>query len=434
MAAHRSTAIASCSPAWSRTPQRTNYHGCPDGRGCARGRDSRPQESGLVDGGSRTFPRRSAWPRAGPLRYHQSIPSTPVVLIPQSWAGRHSERRRRCGRVRQDALGAAPSGTGAGPTAAARHRHHAGARRRNRWTRLRQRQRSPTGAIREAVNDAEVTYTLGFYPDANSLDDKFHELESARLKHSGYEVRSPRGYFALKDSPVSDAQHQNAVAEAILSPLESSQIHVDATLERGTDSLAVAGSSIDLHDLQLSDAFAGAVEVSIVQQDAAGKILGQTRNRYNLALTKESYAAHLKSGVVFREKLAPKEGLATLRVLVSDLSDERVGSLIIPYSQVEMNVARAASRSSCQVEIHLDFPGLISEKPETDSRLSRPRGPRHIATTSSRSPRWLPILCPLRPICLARRARDNAPDGAEFLRLADRTARLVLQHLPSALS
>jgi VWFA-related protein len=189
------------------------------------------------------------------------------------------------------------------------------------------------GAIREAVNDAEVTYTLGFYPDANSLDDKFHELR-VRLKHSGYEVRSPRGYFALKDSPVSDAQHQNAVAEAILSPLESSQIHVDATLERGTDSLAVAGS-IDLHDLQLSDAFAGAVEVSIVQQDAAGKILGQRRNRYNLALTKESYAAHLKSGLVFRETLKPKEGLATLRVLVSDLSDERVGSLIIPYSQVK---------------------------------------------------------------------------------------------------
>ena len=124
------------------------------------------------------------------------------------------------------------------------------------------------------------------------------------------------------------------MAEAILSPLESSQIHVDATLERGTDSLAVAGS-IDLHDLQLSDAFAGAVEVSIVQQDAAGKILGQRRNRYNLALTKESYAAHLKSGLVFRETLKPKEGLATLRVLVSDLSDERVGSLIIPYSQVK---------------------------------------------------------------------------------------------------
>ncbi len=124
------------------------------------------------------------------------------------------------------------------------------------------------GAIRKAVDDAEVTYTLGFYPDPNSLDDKFHELK-VRVTHSGYEVRSPRGYFAMKDAPVSDAQNQSTVTEAILSPLESSAIHVDATLERGKDSLAVAGS-IDLHDLQLSAALTCAVEVSIIQQDAAG--------------------------------------------------------------------------------------------------------------------------------------------------------------------
>jgi VWFA-related protein len=193
------------------------------------------------------------------------------------------------------------------------------------------------GAIRKAVDDAEVTYTLGFYPDPNSLDDKFHELK-VRVKRSGSEVRAPRGYFALKETAVSDAQHQSTAMEAVLSPLESSAIHVDATLERGKDSLAVAGS-IDLHDLQLSEAptveVTGAVQVSIVQQDAAGRILDQTRNRYNIAFTKESYAAHLKSGVVFRQNLIPKEGLATLRIVISDLSDARVGSLIIPYSQVK---------------------------------------------------------------------------------------------------
>jgi VWFA-related protein len=247
----------------------------------------------------------------------------------QSWAGRHSEADDAAAVFGQTR--GTPSGTGAGPTVPRgiatmqELAEETGGRAYANGNDL-------TGAIRTAISDGEVSYTLGFYPDASSLDDKFHELK-VRLKHSGYEVRSPRGYFALKDSPVSDAQHQSAMAEAILSPLESSQIHVDAALERGTDSLVVAGS-IDLHDLQLSAALAGAVEVSIVQQDAAGKILGQTRNRYDLALTKESYSARLKSGLGFRERLIPKEGLATLRILVSDLSDERVGSLIIPYSQV----------------------------------------------------------------------------------------------------
>jgi VWFA-related protein len=33
-----------------------------------------------------------------------------------------------------------------------------------------------SGAIERAVADADATYTLGFYPDADDLDGKFHNL------------------------------------------------------------------------------------------------------------------------------------------------------------------------------------------------------------------------------------------------------------------
>ncbi len=56
-----------------------------------------------------------------------------------------------------------------------------------------------TGAIRAAINDGEVTYTLGFYLDAASLDGKFHELK-VRVKRASLDVRTQRGYFALKDA------------------------------------------------------------------------------------------------------------------------------------------------------------------------------------------------------------------------------------------
>jgi hypothetical protein len=191
-----------------------------------------------------------------------------------------------------------------------------------------------TEAIHRAVDDGAVTYTLGFYPDVLALDDKFHELK-VHVKHAGYEVRYPKGYFAQKEMPVSEAQQQNLLQEAILSPLESSSIRLQAQVERGkANSIALAGS-IDVRDLQLTAAGEGTLDLYVIQQDATGRVLEQKKNRLNLRLTPELYAAYLKSGILFREAFEPKEGFVTMRLLVSDPRQARVGSLIIPVSEVK---------------------------------------------------------------------------------------------------
>ena len=192
-------------------------------------------------------------------------------------------------------------------------------------------------AIHRAVEDAAITYSLGFYPDSQSLDDMFHELK-VHVKHSGYEVRYPKGYFASRETQVSEAQQQNLLQDAILSPLESTAIRVQARVERVNqpkpNSLTLAGA-IEVRDIQLSDRGEGALYVYVVQQDETGKILDRSKNRYKLQLTKELYAAYTKTGLLFRESFEPKEGLVTLRVLVSDARQARVGSLIIPLAEVK---------------------------------------------------------------------------------------------------
>ena len=187
-----------------------------------------------------------------------------------------------------------------------------------------------TSAIHQAVEDAAVSYTLGFYPESDSLDGKFHLLK-VHVNRTRLEVRYPKGYFAMRD-----AQDQNSLASAVQSPLESSAIRLAARVERGSQ-LAVA-TAVDLHDLQLTrngDVWDGAVELFVVQQDTAGKVLFEQRNNYNLRLTSEQRGAYLKSGLQFRETVEPKEGLATLRILVRDPSSAVVGSVIIPLSQVK---------------------------------------------------------------------------------------------------
>ena len=80
-----------------------------------------------------------------------------------------------------------------------------------------------TGAIRKAVDDSAVNYTLGFYLDPTSVDGKFHELK-VQVRRSELNVRYPRGYFALKDTPATQDERRNSLQMAIRSPLDSSAI------------------------------------------------------------------------------------------------------------------------------------------------------------------------------------------------------------------
>jgi len=197
-----------------------------------------------------------------------------------------------------------------------------------------------TGAIRKAIEDSAVTYTLGFYIGADSLDGKFHELK-VQAKREGMTIRYPKGYFATEDVPPTKDQNWNTVVTAVQSPIESSVIPLQAKVERVSqpmpDSLRIL-CSIDIRNLrfvQAGDLRKGAVSVYVLQQDAAGKVLSQWSKTYDLQLSEKQYTGLLKSGMPFRQDVQLKTSVTTLRVLVEDPGTAEVGSLIIPLSQIK---------------------------------------------------------------------------------------------------
>ncbi|HUJ30609.1 MAG TPA: VWA domain-containing protein [Candidatus Acidoferrum sp.] len=197
-----------------------------------------------------------------------------------------------------------------------------------------------TGAIRKVIEESAVTYTLGFYVPASSLDGKFHELK-VQVKQPGLDVRYPKGYFASKDAPATENERHNNFLAAIRSPLDSSVIALIVKIDRvekpAAHSLQITGS-IGLKNLQVTqkgDMRTGAVEMYIIEQDAAGNVLHQTSNRLRLNLTEQQYQKYLQSGIVFREYAQPNQNAAVLRVLVQDPATSEVGSVIIPLAQVK---------------------------------------------------------------------------------------------------
>lgn len=196
-----------------------------------------------------------------------------------------------------------------------------------------------TGAIRKAVEDSAVTYTLGFYIGTDSLDGKFHELR-VKVKPSGLNVRYPRGYFALQDTPATQDERHNSLVAALRSPLDSSSIPVEVRVVRVEQPLPHCLSLfglIDIHNLRLEQSGAlrkGAVEVATIEQDETGKILRQSASRISLNFREGQYAALLKTGFSFHQFVQPQAGVTTLRIVVEDPATAQLGSLIIPLSRV----------------------------------------------------------------------------------------------------
>ncbi len=197
-----------------------------------------------------------------------------------------------------------------------------------------------SGAIHQALQDSAITYTLGFYPDSNTLDGKFHELKVG-VRRAGAEVRYRKGYFAFKDIRASEKQSLSNLFTAFASPLQSATIRLEATLERVNrpkpNSLRIRWT-VDVNDLQLAregDLRTGAINVFFIQQDGAGRELDRAQDAFDISLTKDNYEAYSKSAMVFHNDVQWKDGAAALRIVLADRSNAAVGSLIIPLSQVK---------------------------------------------------------------------------------------------------
>ena len=80
-------------------------------------------------------------------------------------------------------------------------------------------------AITDAIDDASVTYTLGFYPNDEKYDGKFHKF-NVKVEHKGmgYDVRYRKGYFDIENKPTDEKTRNAEIRDAVLSPLDSSAL------------------------------------------------------------------------------------------------------------------------------------------------------------------------------------------------------------------
>jgi VWFA-related protein len=201
------------------------------------------------------------------------------------------------------------------------------------------------GAIQQAISDSEVTYTIGYHPTSVAQDGKFREIK-LKVDRSGVSVSYRKGYFAIRPVDEDATVRQAQMDSAVWSPLDSTALPFNVRVDflpLGRDpKTAPSGVHLfvqtDVHDVKIEEdkgSYTGHLEVVILQKDEHGELAGKaTSQTVNLDLKPDTFQKVVKQGLIY-EKVLPHEAAATtLRVVVRDTSTGAIGSVTVPYKEV----------------------------------------------------------------------------------------------------
>jgi VWFA-related protein len=185
-----------------------------------------------------------------------------------------------------------------------------------------------TSAVRTAEEDSRAAYVLGFYPDDDALDGRFHNI-TVKLRKKASEASYRPGYLAAKP----------ANEELVESPLNSTGVGLTAQLQPDPahPGLLQIHLTVDLHDVRLEPRdgrMAGALDFLVVIPASDSPRSGSIQISFpqtQLAQALES-GFTLNIGGIDSQTGASETGAAQageLRVAVRDRSTGVAGSVRI---------------------------------------------------------------------------------------------------------
>jgi hypothetical protein len=198
------------------------------------------------------------------------------------------------------------------------------------------------GALRRSIEDGSNYYTLAYRPQNHDWDSKFRQIK-VEMPGRSYSLSYRRGYFAYADQLTTEdtAQALNTALQPgapestllllkgkiDLPDAQQPDVHVETTVDAAgvdfsTDAAGRRHAKLLVLLVALSDLPIGVAD----QPDSPPQTSGVIR----LDLDPEAYAAVLKDGIRFQQKLALKPGRYRLRIGVSDMNNKRLGTLDMP--------------------------------------------------------------------------------------------------------
>lgn len=195
------------------------------------------------------------------------------------------------------------------------------------------------GAVRAAIDDGRVTYTLGYYPADAADDGKWRDIK-VTVNRPATDVRARGGYFAMRPADQAADARGRDIHGAVWSPIDSTAIPVTAKIDFTNDPPTMFEAEVHLDTASVSfrhegDRWKADLDMAFVQKDPHGALQGEGGlDNLAISLTEENYKKVLENGLVHRYHGVRQPAAVTLRIVVRDATTGSVGSVTIPFAQI----------------------------------------------------------------------------------------------------
>lgn len=192
------------------------------------------------------------------------------------------------------------------------------------------------GAIRHAMDDSRLTYTLGYYPAHVKWDGSFHDIKVS-VKSPGAQVRARTGYFALPEPAAAPLKSVRAVvAQTAISQLEGTGIGIRVQLQAIGPRTLVTNLHFDLREISMEQKnghWVGILRVVFLQLNSQQEIVQANDKISHLNIGPVMYDRLLKDGMVDTRRVQMLPSSTQLSIVVRDASNGNVGSISIPVAK-----------------------------------------------------------------------------------------------------
>lgn len=196
-------------------------------------------------------------------------------------------------------------------------------------------------AMTRAVEDSDLTYVLGYYPQNERFDGRFRSID-VTVKKPNVSVRHRRGYYAHPPKAEGGLE-KDALIRALQYPVEATTLGVTVTPSTTDGREITLAMTIDPAGLSLEQRdgrWKGQLEVAIGQRLADNTLQNSTHVTVPLDIPETMRLPLMKSGLVLTRTIALDPQARMVIVGVRDLTSGAIGTVRMARARLRSGPSR----------------------------------------------------------------------------------------------
>jgi len=198
------------------------------------------------------------------------------------------------------------------------------------------------GGLARAGAAPEICYVLGYSPQNQKMDGKYHTIKVAMTNKEKYQIQARRGYYAPNRAQDPQEQAKQEIAEAVFSQEEIHELSVDLQTQyfktQGDEAKLSVVSRIDLKGMHFRKAEGrnwDNLTVATVIFDENGNFVTGGEKLLEMRLLDTTYDRLNKTGLMMKSSFDVKPGKYMVRQVIRDSEGAQMaarnGAVVIPY-------------------------------------------------------------------------------------------------------